>query len=118
MLKRIVTVVEVFALAAFVFWGVMLFANEPDDVASDPSGEQATGEDVFGANCARCHGADGRGGIGPNIAGAESEQAFPDPADEIALIQTGRGGMPAFGDNLSEEEIAAVVDYLRDVLVE
>ena len=117
MLKRVVMAVEVFALVAFVFWGVMLFANEPE-AAGDLTEEQAQGMELFAANCARCHGGDATGGVGPNIAGYNSERAFPDIADQVALVQSGRGGMPAFADSLSEAEIAAVVTYLRDVLVE
>ena len=43
---------------------------------------------------------------------------YPDPADQIAVVTNGRGGMPAFGDRLSAEEIAAVVEYTRTVLAE
>ena len=38
---------------------------------------------------------------------------FPDPADEIAVVANGRGSMPSFADSLTEEQIAAVVEYTR-----
>ena len=47
---------------------------------------------------------------------AASSPVYPDPADQIAVVTNGRGGMPAFGEKLSEEEIAAVVEYTRTVL--
>ena len=31
----------------------------------------------------------------------------------IQLVRSGRGEMPAFGDRLSDSEIAAVVDFVR-----
>jgi mono/diheme cytochrome c family protein len=43
---------------------------------------------------------------------------YPDAADEIAVVTNGRGGMPAFSERLSAEEIAAVVDYTRTVLAD
>ena len=46
----------------------------------------------------------------------ESSTVYPDPADQVAVVTNGRGGMPAFGDKLTEEEIAAVVEYTRTVL--
>ena len=47
-----------------------------------------------------------------------SSPIFPDPQDQIAVVTHGRGGMPAFGERLSPEEIAAVVDYTRTVLAD
>jgi mono/diheme cytochrome c family protein len=74
------------------------------------------GAAVFGDNCAGCHGGDGSGGIGPRLAGGRVVQRFPDPAEQIAVVTDGRGGMPAWRDQLTEEEIAAVVEYTRTVL--
>ena len=41
--------------------------------------------------------------------------AFPDPADQIAVVADGRGSMPSFAESLTEQ-IAAVVDYTRTEL--
>ena len=116
MLKKIVTAIEMFAVVAFAFWAVMLFANEPAN--ADLSPEQELGKSVYADNCARCHSGDGGGGIGPAIGGYNSERQFPEVADQIALVQNGRGGMPAWEGTLSDEEIAAVVDYTRNVLTQ
>ena len=118
MIKRIVTFTEAFAVVAFAFWVFMLFANEPSVSDLEVTTEQSLGQEIFAANCASCHGGDGLGGIGPPIAGYNSERAFPDVANQIALVENGRGGMPAFGGELTDEEIASVVDYVRDVLRE
>lgn len=43
-------------------------------------------------------------------------EAFPDVADQVALVSEGAGGMPGFGASLSPEEIEAVVLYTREDL--
>ena len=71
------------------------------------------GAQQFQANCAGCHGADGRGGDkGPSIATLPSVVAL----SEIELIKIVRdgttAGMPSF-ERLGDVEITAVVRYLR-----
>ena len=73
------------------------------------SGDSAAGRQVFGDNCAACHGADGGGGSGPKLTG---EQAYTNPDVVVQQIREGGGGMPAFGDQLSEQELADVSAYV------
>ena len=91
-------------------------SNTPSDVApntapSTASGETLTtvsGEGVYAARCASCHGAAGGGGAGPRIA----ENARAADADYVArVVKNGRGMMPAFGNVLSDAEVEAVVRY-------
>ncbi len=113
MLKRIVMGAEVLALLAIAVFVVMLFANEPEGAGGGGSGG-GPGAEVFSANCARCHGADGGGGIGPRLAGGAVVDAYPDAADEVAVVTDGKsGGMPSFDGRLSEQEIDQVVEYTR-----
>ena len=42
--------------------------------------------------------------------------AFPDPADQIRLIEDGEGLMPSFKGKLSRTEIEDVVAYTRTEL--
>jgi mono/diheme cytochrome c family protein len=105
--KRVVNVIEVLVLAAALVFVIALFTN-------DGGGETATtGAALFAANCARCHGSDGSGGIGPQLSQGQVVAAFPDVADEITLVTRGRAGMPAFGGQLSAAQIDQVVDYTR-----
>lgn len=94
-------------------------ASDPPAVPLGPDGEPdevlALGRDVYGDRCANCHGASGGGGTGPRLAGAVVEE-YPDPADQAEIVRAGRNAMPAFGGTLSEEMIAAVVRYTREVL--
>lgn len=70
------------------------------------------GEDLYRQSCASCHGGDGQGGIGPQLAGL-MEEKYPDPADHVAVVVNGRAAMPAFGSTLGDDEIAAIVAYER-----
>jgi mono/diheme cytochrome c family protein len=93
----------------------------------------ATGEQIFHASCATCHGPDGKGSR-PNVVGFNlplpNGHDFPDftdcptntvepMADWVAVAA--RGGpirgldrhMPAFGDALSIDQLGAVVAYLK-----
>jgi cytochrome c551 len=77
------------------------------------SGDPAKGREVFGANCAACHGKDGGGGSGPKLAG---EQAYTDPGVVVDQVRDGGGGMPAFGDSLDEQELADVSAFVVEEL--
>ena len=72
------------------------------------------GEALYGANCAACHQASGAGlpGAFPPLAGS----AFVlGNADEVLrVVLNGRAGMPAFGGNLDNRQIALIVSYVRN----
>ena len=75
---------------------------------------QPPGGPIFAANCATCHGADGRGGEhAPNIATAPEVQHLMD-RELAGIIRNGiaGAGMPAFS-SLKQQELADVVSYLR-----
>jgi mono/diheme cytochrome c family protein len=108
-LKRIVDGVQVVALVAAGVFVVLLFANEPD------TAEATTGEEVFTASCARCHGPEGEGGVGPRLAGTVVVE-YPDIEDQVAVVRDGRGSMPSFRDRLTPEQVQAVVAYTREDL--
>lgn len=85
----------------------------------------ALGGDLYAAHCARCHGAIGYGD------GAEGHSLVPSPALLAYLVQKPIAGdeylnwaiaaggaafgtdMPAFGNTLSEDEVWAIVAYMR-----
>lgn len=85
-------------------------AGAQSDV-DDPALLEA-GEAIFVEGCAGCHGADGAGtDFGRPLLGIADQQ--PDRLVHIASVRDGKGGMPAFGDSLSDEEIDAAVAYVR-----
>jgi cytochrome c oxidase cbb3-type subunit 2 len=67
------------------------------------------GEAIYRAECEGCHGAGGKGDVGPPLAGTgEDGEAF----DAVA---SGKGGgeMPAYASTLGEEKIWKVLAHLR-----
>lgn len=84
-----------------------------------PSEEQAQalidqGEGIYNSSCATCHQEDGQGqGNFPALAGNDFVTQ-EDPTPVIDTVLHGRGVMPSFEDQLSNEEIAAVVSYIRN----
>lgn len=75
---------------------------------------EMTGEELFGNVCQGCHMPDAMGASGagsyPALAGNKNLEASSYP---IYLVINGRRGMPAFGDMMTDGQIAAVVNYLR-----
>jgi cytochrome c oxidase subunit 2 len=76
----------------------------------------AKGEQVYNANCAACHQANGQGipGVFPALAG--SPIATGPVADHINRVVHGKPGtaMQAFGPQLSDADLAAVVTFERN----
>jgi mono/diheme cytochrome c family protein len=108
-LKRIVDVLQIVALVSALVFVVLLSANEPD------AARASSGKEIFTANCARCHGPEGEGGVGPRLAGTVVAE-YPDIEDQEAIVRDGRGSMPSFRDRLTPEQISAVVAYTREDL--
>ena len=108
--KRIVQWLEAGAAAAAIVFVIMLFA-----AGSGGGGSASAGAQIFSANCARCHGVDGGGGLGPALANVVAEK-YPDIEDQIGVVTGGKGTMPAFGNELTKEQIREVVEYTRTEL--
>ena|ERR1700722_14679562 len=73
------------------------------------------GEAIFKGICQGCHMPDGRGALGagrypalaldPNLTG----RGYP-----LVIVVSGQKAMPAFGELLSDRQIADVVNYIRN----
>lgn len=74
----------------------------------------ARGEKVYAANCAACHGPKGEGvAIFPKMAG--SKVANGPAAAHIDMVLKGTTkGMPPFGAQLNDADIAAVITFERN----
>lgn len=83
-----------------------------------PTGDPVleSGRAVYIRHCSSCHGATGGGGRGRKLSEGKVLEAFPDIADQIAVIADGRSSMPAFSGRLSQEELEAVARFTREVL--
>ena len=75
---------------------------------------EQSGEDLFVNVCRGCHMTDGRGAAGagtyPSLAGNKKLEAGGYP---VTVVVNGQRGMPAFGAMMSDDQVAAVVNYLR-----
>jgi cytochrome c oxidase subunit II len=74
------------------------------------SGESDLGEITFAGACAKCHGMEGEGLIGPALAGnptIEQRDAVED------VVRNGRGQMPAVGQGWSDRQLDALLRYMR-----
>ena len=73
----------------------------------------ADGKSLFTDNCSACHQATGKGvkGAFPPLAGSPLVQG--DPKVVVTTVLNGRAGMPAFKDDLSDADLAAILTYVR-----
>ncbi len=97
--------------------GVVLPTPEPIVIdVNNPEEMMALGERLYATTCSSCHGEEGSGGIGPVL---NSQQILTRNTDEQLLSTIVNGGvrvnsqMPAFGDRFAEQELTALVDYIR-----
>ena len=105
------------------------FGNEeiPPPPPLDPE-RIAQGQELYAEYCAECHGADGEGQ--PDWKTPNEDGSFKPPPhdssghtwhhdDDLLLDIIANGSdfpqtqMPAFGDKLSDEEILAIIDYMK-----
>jgi mono/diheme cytochrome c family protein len=96
------------------------YAQEPPASATarawstGPRFVERSGEALFANICQGCHMADGKGATGAG--------AYPSLADNnhleskgypIAMVLNGQRGMPPFGAMMNDDQVAAVVNYVR-----
>lgn len=87
--------------------------------ASPAAGQDSTaGADVYKAKCATCHGQDGSGNtpVGKSLQVADLRSAAVQSKSDAELAQAvteGKGNMPGFKGNITDDEIHAVVTFVR-----
>jgi mono/diheme cytochrome c family protein len=89
--------------------GALLLAGAAPAFAADAP----DGGALFADNCAACHQpkGEGVGGAFPALAGNSFVQGPPE--QPVGVLLDGRGGMPSFRDDLTDEQIAAILSYVR-----
>jgi mono/diheme cytochrome c family protein len=119
---------------AFIFFLVSFFLIESafaltlkgartDATETQRSKRNSAVVDIFRTNCARCHGADGRGDTplghtyqAPNFTDDEwwrTNSKITGNRSLVSIVTNGKGGMPAFGKKLKPSEIRSLVNYVR-----
>lgn len=70
---------------------------------------------LYNSNCARCHGADGKGNtkLGMDLASPDLTTSRISSAKIRQVIVSGDGDMPAFGKKLKAAQITSLINYVR-----
>jgi len=102
---------SVVILVIFVL-GVVCFLHGSN---SRPVAAKMGGAEVYQAQCASCHGGDGKANTvkGKRKRATDLTKSKISTAQGIKVITNGRELMPAFGNTLSESEISEVMSYIR-----
>jgi mono/diheme cytochrome c family protein len=81
--------------------------------AGSPAFAAEDGASLFQQNCAACHQPKGQGvpGAFPPLAGNKFVQG--DPKGPAYVLTHGRGGMPNFSGDLDDQQMAAILSYVR-----
>ena len=72
------------------------------------------GKAVYERNCLACHGANGEGGVGTAIAGSAVAMGDVSGHLEIGINGVPGSAMQAFGGQINDVEMAAVITYQRN----
>ena len=113
--KRVVSFLQIVALIGAAFTVLELFVKDPPALTLSTAGA-ANGAEIFQQLCAGCHGPKGEGQYGKKLNEGAILQSMPNKADEVTVVQNGRGLMPSFSGTLTAEQIDAVVDFTRSGL--
>jgi mono/diheme cytochrome c family protein len=90
-------------------------------VEGGPVLEEPDAKALYDNNCAKCHGKDGRAKTfrgkltgAQNLTDATWQEEIKDE-DINDAITNGRGSMPSYKKKLSEEDVKALVGYIRNL---
>jgi mono/diheme cytochrome c family protein len=117
---RATRAIPLLLVAVILGLGVAACGGDDDDeeggeatAAETQAGGEADGAAVFAsAGCGGCHtlaAANSSGQTGPNL-----DDLMPSEEQVEEQVRNGGGGMPAFGDELSDAEITAVAEYVSE----
>jgi mono/diheme cytochrome c family protein len=106
--------------ATLALLSFMAYAQDTGPSASRPALStgfrfaEMTGEELFANVCRACHMQDGKGATGagtyPSLANNSNLAVGGYP---VTIVVNGQRGMPPFGAMMSDDQIAAVVNYVR-----
>jgi len=117
MRKHLREIIGFFAIFLSLFGFVTAFALADDAAA-------LTGQKLFEAKCAQCHGKDAKGAakmvkvlkVDPSAVNLTAGAAVTATSDELVLTVTnGKKKMPKFKGKLTAEQIKSVVEYVKSL---
>ena len=108
----IAAVITVVSCAVVIVWVIPAITDEEGD-DPDRAVTAADAAFLYERHCGTCHGLEGQGNLGPQLAGGAVVAAYPEIEDQIQVITDGRAQMPPFGHVLTEAEIRAIAEHTR-----
>jgi cytochrome c oxidase subunit II len=81
-----------------------------DEERAQEAGTSKLGEETYAGACAKCHGLDGSGDIGPRLAG---NPLLADANAIELIVRNGRNQMPPVGRDWEDRQMSALTDYLE-----
>jgi cytochrome c oxidase subunit 2 len=81
-----------------------------DQAQAQETGDSDLGEQIFSGACAKCHGDEGQGLIGPGL----SASTVANAAAVAEIVRNGRGKMPQIGEDWDDRQMKALTDYLKE----
>jgi mono/diheme cytochrome c family protein len=89
-------------------------ASSAAPLSNGYSFSETGGEDLYASVCQGCHMPDGKGAVGagayPSLAANKALEAAAYP---VFVVVRGRHAMPPVGMMMSDDQVAAVVNYVR-----
>jgi len=85
-------------------------ADEYQSTLQQQTGAQALGRTEFQGVCATCHGLQGEGDYGPALS---TNSVITKSSALASVVRNGRGKMPPVGNTWTDEQITALVQYMK-----
>jgi len=101
---RMETAVEVLPREEFDRW-------LEDEDREQRNGTSDLGEQTYAGACAKCHGLEGEGDIGPTLRG---NALLGDPEAVEQVVRNGLGEMPPVGKDWGDRQMDALTEYLEE----
>ena len=110
-------IIRFVVLGIFIVFGCICFTGvSPVGSITEPTSVSAFGPaEIYAANCAKCHGADGRAKTakGKRVGATDFTSDWNrDESRGVRIITNGKSEMPSFKKKLSAEEIRSVFNYV------
>ncbi len=85
-----------------------------DEAEAQEAGTSNLGQETYAGACAKCHGPEGEGDIGPRLQG----NALLGDAEALErIVRQGRRRMPPVGTDWEERQLEALAGYLEEELL-
>ncbi|WP_303722792.1 c-type cytochrome [Malonomonas rubra] len=91
--------------------------NQSDTAAATPltASTSIDAKKLFASYCSGCHGEDGKGGYGSDLSSPSYKYGRDTDTVKTSIADGREGRMPSFGNQLKDDEIAALAEYVLNI---